>query len=143
MRLFYQQERNSDFFNACEKVRKQYGKDYISATEIAKKAIHTEAESFYLLDKEISKIIYRFVGKINYGNTKSEAKKAQYKEIMRRYYELHYQYPQYNIPKIAKIIAGQKAPRFYITETRAALLYYKLLGDKSVRTCNTYSSVYA
>jgi len=142
MRLFYQQERNSDFFNACEKIRREHGKDYISVADIAKKAILTEAESFYLLDKEVSKIIYRFVGKITFGNTQSEAKKAQYKEIMRRYYELHYQYPEYNIPKIAAIIASQKAPRFYITETRAMLLYYKLLGDKKTRTCNISLSVY-
>lgn len=142
MRLFYQQERNFDFFNACEKVRKETLKECLSATEVAKRAILTEAQSFYLLDKEIAKIIYRHVNKIGY-TIRSEAKKAQYKEIMRRYYELHYKHPQYNIPKIAKIIANQKAPRFYITENTAMLLYYKLLGDKSVRTCNMRLSVYA
>lgn len=142
MKLFYQQERNVDFFNACEEVHKQQGKEYLSAAEVAKRAIHCEAQSFYLLDKEIAKIIYRYVNQISF-NIRSEAKKAQYKEIMRRYYQLHYQHPQYNIPKIASIIANQKAPRFYITENTAIILYYKLLGDKTVRSCSMRLSVYA
>lgn len=84
MNLFYLQERDKDFFIACEKIRRQHGQEYISVSDIARKAIYTETESFYLLDKEFAKILYRIEKGIN-QESKSQAKNEQYREIERRY----------------------------------------------------------
>jgi hypothetical protein len=79
MKLFYQEDRDNDFYNVCERIRGQ-NPGYISVSDIVKQAIYCEAESFYLSEL----IIARMIDKIKKGEkptTKKEAKQELYKEI--------------------------------------------------------------
>ena len=130
MELFYKKERDRDFFEACESVRKEFGAGYISVSDIAKKAIHKEAKSFYLDTREYVKIAYK-VGKENDLTwLKQKDKKELYLEIYKRYMQIFAKNPKLNRMDIARIIAEQKAPRFYISEVSASNLYYKLLKNR-------------
>lgn len=60
----------------------------------------------------------------------SEPKNEFYREIQRRYDELSKIHEGYSISGIAKIIADQKAPRFYMSEARAIDLYYEMIRKK-------------
>lgn len=123
MILFFQDERDKDFYAACEKIRGQ--KCYLSTTEIAKRAVHAEAQSFYLSNRGCAKIINR----IKRGNihTRSSAKRMLYEEIRRRYLLIISEHPHLTSAEIARRINAEKAPRFYITESRAVDLYYLLI----------------
>jgi len=94
------------------------------------------------MEKVYARILYRIENGENIF-TKSRAKKEQYIEIEKRYRIIKHNNPEYNIAQIARIISKQKAPRFYISENRAILLYYKLLRNKDFRICNTLSLSYS
>lgn len=128
--LFYQQERDQNFFEQCEQIRDSYNErnEYISVGEIARQAIMTQADSFYISERECAKIIYRAKQGIK-SYTKSEAKRALYEEIERRYHIIQEKHPDMLVPSIAKIIIEEPAPRFYITKARAVSLYYSLLNQ--------------
>ena len=114
MHLFYREERDREFFNVCESIRK--GTD-MTVTEIAKAAITHQASSFFLTEGGYKKIIT--CTNVNVRGAKSEL----YVEIKRRYKEL-------GSPPVSEAcdsLSSQKAPRFYITEERARTLYYQLL----------------
>jgi histone H3/H4 len=121
MELYYQQERNADFFNVCERIRKEE-KGYISVACIARRAVYSKAELFYLPAREIARII-RFKSKVKVS---SSAKAELYREIEARAGKMN-EGGHMNCETIARIIEIQLAPRFYITEARAVSLYYELL----------------
>lgn len=125
MKLFYQEDRNEDFFAVCESLRK---KSHIySIKEIAIAAIRKEAQSFYLSPNEYGRIIREGCFR---KATRCILKNELYHEIQERYRYLNKQYPHLNVPAIAKMIELQRAPRFYISEARAISLYYELLSKK-------------
>lgn len=127
---FFQEERDRNFFLACENIRKD--KSYLSAADIAKQAVYTETNSFYLSYKECAKIINRYrKGKMVIAD--SSAKRELHEEIIKQYSVIESKTPGMRATDIAQIILSNKAPRFYITETRAANLYYELLKNKSLR----------
>lgn len=126
MSLFNRNYRDQDFFEACERVRE----GNMSVKEIATRAINTEASSFYLMKKEIVKILYAIV-RNNPPQKMNGVKESRYEEIRMRYERLKQTYPAYTLPKIANIILGEKAPRFYITPARATILYYELLKKRN------------
>ncbi len=119
--LLFEIERNEDFIQTCETVRKEEG--FLSISEIAAKAIYRKAKSFYVDPRSYIKIIR------NNGNNlpKNEVSKELHVEVLKRAKCIMSQYPEYTPAQIAKIIAEQEAPRFYISEARAESLYYKLL----------------
>ena len=121
MELYYQQERNADFFNVCERIRKETD-GYISVACIARKAVYCKAELFYLPAREIARII-RFKSKFEIS---SSAKVELYREIETRARVMN-EGGNMSCETIARIIEIQSAPRFYITEARAISLYYELL----------------
>lgn len=119
--LFYEEDRNEDFLQACESVRKEEGS--ISISEIAAKAILKKAKSFYIQPKAYIKIIR------NNGNKlpKNEVSRELHIEVLKRAKEIMTQNKGYTPAQVAKILVDQKAPRFYISEARAESLYYQLL----------------
>ena len=119
--LFYREDRDSDFFNACEQVRSEEAN--LSVSEIVSKAILRPAKSFYLHRREYSAIIR----KNGIELPKNEIKKLLHLEILERYRQLKEESPGIDVLDITKIIAEQKAPRFYISERRAEDIYYALL----------------
>jgi hypothetical protein len=132
MELYYQQERNNDFFSVCERIRKET-KGYVSVEKIAIQAVYNKAELFYLPAREIAKIIR---GKKFDQNTKSPAKAELYKELKRRYELLNPQ-GKTDCAVVSRMIEIQSAPRFYISESRAVNLYYQLLKSKKNAISNS------
>jgi signal recognition particle subunit SEC65 len=118
--LFYREERDADFFNACETVRA--GKHHLSVTEIAGEAIRMPAKSFYLHPREYSNIIRSRGRKLPQNSIKREL----HNEILRIFKELSFR----SVSSAVKIISCQPAPRFYISESRASALYYRLLKKR-------------
>lgn len=127
--LFYLDERNLDFYNACEKVRSKYKGIYLSVSEITRLAINTPAESFYLLPKECMKIINKAINNEPI-NLKHESKVELHKEIGRRYFQLAEENQGLKPYEIAKVISDQAAPRFYISEKTANEIYYKMVKKR-------------
>ena len=119
--LFYREDRDSDFFNACEQVRSE--ESHLSVSEIVSKAILRPAKSFYLHRREYSSII-RKNGKQLPNN---KIKKLLHLEILEMYRSMKEENPCMDVLEITKLIAEQPAPRFYISERRAEDIYYELL----------------
>jgi len=126
MRLYYQKERDRNFFEICESIRKDNHPDYVSVDTIARMAIAKEAQSFYLT----TEIYARIINEVRCGClalVRNKTKKKLYLELWRRYIQIKRQNPQLNTTDCARIISEQKAPQFYISERHATNLYYKLL----------------
>lgn len=120
--LFYREDRDIDFMNACEKVR-QESSEHLSVAEIVRKAILQPAKSFYLRPREYGDIVRRAKKKL----PKREVTKELYIEILNRYNTLREEYPSLKNQDINKMLSEQTAPRFYISEARGILLYYELM----------------
>lgn len=120
--LFYREDRDIDFMNACEKVR-QESSEHLSVAEIVRKAILQPAKSFYLRPREYGDIVRRAKKKL----PKREVTKELYTEILNRYNTLREEYPSLKNQDINKMLSEQTAPRFYISEARGILLYYELM----------------
>lgn len=120
--LFYREDRDIDFMNACEKVR-QESDEHLSVAEIVRKAILQPAKSFYLRPREYGDIVRRAKKKL----PKREVTKELYTEILNRYNTLREEYPSLKNQDINKMLSEQTAPRFYISEARGILLYYELM----------------
>lgn len=125
MELFYRQERDKNFFQVCEKIRKN-SKAYVSVAEIAKKAVLEEADEYYITLKQMIVILTCMRCEKNI-DTLSEHKRALYKDIFSRYWVLKKKNPTMRTFEIAKMIHNEKAPRFYFSDSRAKSLYYKLI----------------
>jgi hypothetical protein len=121
--LFYREERDADFFNACELVRVRNG--HLSIVAITKEAILMPAKSFYIHPREYSDII-RTGGKRLPENA---IRRELHLEIMRRFKRLT---TDLSLPASSAIhiISRQTAPRFYISESRAVNLYYMLMKKR-------------
>jgi hypothetical protein len=119
--LFYREDRDTDFFNVCEKVRSE--NVGMSVFDIVSIAIFRPAQSFYLHRREYSNIIRTKGDRFPKNKTKREL----HLEILKRYHEIKNESPTMSIGNIVKIISEQKAPRFYLSRSRAANLYYELL----------------
>ena len=126
MRLFYEEERNEDFFNVCESIRAGTS-SYISVSDIVKQAVHCPAKSFYLSARACYMIIRGMKG----NKPVPLSKRELYGEVYSRYLELSGRYPDMPISRVARTISEQDAPRFYISAPRALNLYYKLLKKPS------------
>jgi len=132
MSLFFQEERDKDFLSACESIRKEH--KYLSATDIAKRAMNSPAPSFYLTIKGYSNII-NFIKKDKCCTT-VKAKQDLYIEIRKRLENIQ-NWKSISSYELARMIDEQSAPRFYISESRAVKLYYNLLNG--IRRSNFYS----
>ncbi|MDR2917852.1 MAG: hypothetical protein LBV72_00595 [Tannerella sp.] len=116
----YREDRDKEFLKACKNILKESG-ECLSVIELVKKAIHTPASSFFISEREIGKIIRE-----ERGNPRSDAKSEMHHVIKRRHNKMKENFPNSKAEGIAKIIAYQEAPRFYITESTARKLYYQL-----------------
>jgi len=121
--LFNQTERDRDFLLACEKI--QARDKSLSATEIATKAVYSEC-SFYLSVKECARII-RTIQTGKGFKALYKATEEQRDEIKKRYLTIQSTRNGITAAEIARIICEQKAPRFYLSESRAIRLYYELM----------------
>lgn len=131
MSLFFQEERDKDFLKACEKIRKE--NKFLSATDIAKRAVNSPAPSFYLTIKGYSNII-NFIKK-DKCDTTVKAKRELYMEIRKRLEDIP-NWRNVSSYELARMIDSQSAPRFYVSESRAVKLYYNLLNG--IRRNNFY-----
>lgn len=120
--LFYREDRDIDFLNACEEVRQESEK-HLSVANIVSKAILKPAKSFYIHHREYTNIVRR--GRKNLP--KGKASRELHSEILDRYYKLKEEYPDLKDEEISKILSEQPAPRFYISKSRGIILYYELL----------------
>jgi len=124
MTLTYQQERDEDFLKACEIVRSNT-QGYISMTDIAIRAVTSPAQSYYLCPRQIAKIC-----KCNISKVRSPVKRELYRKIKHLYFELKTVYPEISRRQIYKRLLEEPAERFYISDTRAVSLYYKLIKSR-------------
>jgi hypothetical protein len=122
--LFYREERDGDFLNACEQVRREEPSQ--PAYRTASKAAYRAAKSFYVKRCEYAKIIRTGYS----GMPKNPAKKEMYAELRRRAEKVIAENPGMPIREVAKILSEQESPRFYISEKTAQKLYYSLLKRK-------------
>lgn len=129
--LYFQKERDRDFLRVCEGIRREHNREgkYISVSDIALKALHSEADSFYITKRECVKIIHEYKKGLSTGR-RSAAKRELALEILRRYRRMSEESPEWSVPQISEEIVSQRAPRFYISEARAKCLYYELLSKR-------------
>lgn len=128
MSLFFKQERDKDFLDACENIR-QSNKE-LSASKIAIKAIYTETFSFYLTIRGYAKIINKLRSSNQMIMTSRHSRNELYMEMYKRMIQIP-DYEKLSSCEIARRIDEQPAPRFYISEERAITIYYKLLNKKN------------
>lgn len=122
MELFNGEERNSEFYKVCEKIKKE-SKVYMSVKEMTSKAVETPTVSFFICLHQINIIIMeQRCGKVPPKGIKGEL----HREIFKRYWELKKQNPCFSVNQIAKIIEEQPAPRFYMSKSTGESLFYKL-----------------
>jgi len=121
----YKDERNKDFFDTCEFVRKEYFPEYISVEDIVMQSINRETKSFYLDATSCAHII----NNVRLGRLLKIKKitRKLYFEIWKRYIHIKRKNANLNLMECARIISEQKAPQFYMSERHAVNLYYKLL----------------
>lgn len=115
MELFFKRQRDLEFFQACERVRK--GK-CMTIQEIVDIAVFQPASSFFLTYSSCRKII-------KWDKKVTGAKAELYKEIKR----IRDTMPNLSISQACETIIEMPAPRFYITPARARSLYYELLKN--------------
>ena len=123
MELFYNEERDTNLFEICEKIRKD-SKEYLSVKDITSMAVVSPCDSFFLCTRYIAIIItmQRCEKDIPKG-----IKGELYREIFKRYWEIKKQNPTFCVKKIARIIEEQPAPRFYMSRHNAMRIYYRLI----------------
>jgi hypothetical protein len=123
-RLFYGEDRDKDFYNACEQARKIF--PHASTYKIIRLAVMSPAPSFYLHPRQ-------YISIINNKNIRkfpvSKVRQELHLEIIRRYRGLAA--PDKTQSETVSLIAAQPAPRFYISEKRVLGLYYKLMKRKN------------
>lgn len=123
MRLFYQEDRDLDFLEKCESIRKEHNHT-LSMVEIAKLAAMSPARSFYISKTHCARIIRhpdRFV-------LRREHSKEMHREIVSRAKAILEENNSLNSYEVAEIILSQPAPRFYISGHHAVKLYYNLVN---------------
>lgn len=125
MELYFKEDRDKDFFEACEQIREQKD-EYISVSDIALQAIKQPAKSFYLSNQRYNRIIRQR------GNrrTKNRIKIEMHKNIYETFDSLSAEHPDLSAKDILKMLPDSPAPRFYISHSRATELYYELLKYK-------------
>ncbi|MFT3994398.1 MAG: hypothetical protein QM660_08825 [Dysgonomonas sp.] len=125
MELYFKEDRDKDFFEVCERIRKQ-NDEYVSVSDIALQAIGQPAKSFYLSDQRYSRIIKQ---KGN-SRTKNLIKIEMHRDIYEKFNSLSVEYADLNTKGILKLLSESPAPRFYLSHSRATELYYELLKHK-------------
>lgn len=127
--LFYENERNNDFLNACEQIRQEakVKKQRLSMSQIAVKAVYTNAKSFYLHPKAVAQIIRNKGEQLPINKIAKEMHIEIYNRVKNQGL-LHLK-----IKDTVNILSEQQAPRFYISEATAKSLYYKLFKTTALQ----------
>ena len=131
--LCYKDERDKDFFDSCllaekelfEKVKElpKNRRGYmVSPREIFTAAIHRPAKSFYLADAYQIIKIYKKSQRLS--ELPDTPRGTLYADIRKEFARLSQLYPDYSLLQIAEIIQDLPAPRFYISENWAQMLFY-------------------
>ena len=131
--LCYKEERDKDFFEACQLVEKELNNQIaqipanrrgymISPRCIYTTAILRPAKSYYLADAyQITKIYNKALQLSELPDT---PRGALYADIRNEFSRLQTLYPDFTIKQIAEIIQDLPAPRFYFSENWAQMLFY-------------------
>jgi len=128
-KLFLKKEKNEEFFHICEKIRSE-AKEYISTRDIAVRAEATECSSFFTSVAYIKWLILQ-MNTDRYVPSSIPHIAEKHNEIYNRYKTSLSENNGKSISWHAKEIFKQGAPRFYLSEDYATILYYKLM-NKSI-----------
>lgn len=120
--MFDELDRNTDFFNTCEDIRND-AEGYISNCDIAIRGLYSPAKSFYVTKIECVNIL------TSLGVSKNKAKCARNYDIRMLFKELRSKHKNCNFNEIVEMILESPAPRFYMSESRAVIVYYELLNQ--------------
>ena len=132
--LCYKDERDIDFFENCLLVEEQLKEQVkqlpknrrgymVSPREIFTAAIHRPAKSFYLADAY--QIIKIYKKSLCLSELPDTPRRTLYVDIRKEFVRLSQLYPGYSLLEIAEIIQDLPAPRFYISDNWAQILFYK------------------
>lgn len=127
-KLYMRLEKNIEFYNACEKVRKDAG-GYLSTKCIASIAENTECSSFFLSEYYIKRLIWE-INTDRHKQSKFQHIRDKHNEIYNRYKILLSIEGEKPLSWYARQISQQRAPRFFLDKDYAAILYYKLMNEK-------------
>lgn len=131
--LCYKDERDKDFFNNCLLVEKELFEQVkqstknrrgymVSPRQIFTSAILRPAQSFYLADALQILKIYKKAQQL--PELPDTPRGALYADIRNEFSRLKQLHPDYSLLQIAGIIEDLPAPRFYISENWAQMLFY-------------------
>ena len=126
MKLIEEDNRNRDFYRACEEIIRHNKPQSVNVRETVRKALLSPAGSFYLSDGEIARILRSRMWEMPLNPVKLE----MYKELCSRYRQLKALHPGQKIGQIARLIETQPAPRFYMSDAYAVRLYYHLVKNR-------------
>lgn len=126
MHLDFKNERDNDFLQAYKKIIVRHGKNapYIKKETLILETINHPAKRFYVSYEQAQRIITR-LWKGQKVNFKNKLKQKMYTDILNRIKEQQNTGTPLN-ELIAKTIYAP-APRFYITQESASILYYQLI----------------
>lgn len=113
MTLAFKEERDSEFFDICMRIKQ--GSDF-TVPEVVEKAINTPASSFFLTHKAYDRILKHS------GDIKG-VKKELYKEIKSRFENTGKGKLCERYDKLDECTA----PKFYMSVARGTSLYYELV----------------
>lgn len=126
--LYMKNEKFREFYEACEKIRAS-SKGYLSIKQAATLAENTECSSFFLSIRQIKRIIWE-MNTDRHKDSEFAHIREKHNEIYRRYKELLFKHGDKELEWYAVEISRQKAPRFYIDDKYATVLYYKLIRNR-------------
>ncbi len=127
-RLHLKDEKNRDFYEACEDVRRNC-KGYLSTKEIAFRGEEAACECFYMSKSHMKFLIWQ-INTDRYVASKFSHIREKHMEIYNRYKLLLSEHPDQPLSWYANEISLQPAPRFYLDKDYATILYYKLMNSK-------------
>lgn len=141
--LCYKQERDKDFFQVCLTAERELTENVkpsfrnrrgylIPPREIYTSAILRPAQSFYLADA--FQIVKIYKKTLRFDVLPDTPRGALYRDICNEFARLKILHPDFSLMQLAEIISDLPAPRFYLSQNRAQMLFYtnkkKFYGKK-------------
>lgn len=122
--LYYQDERDEDFFEVCEVLKKEYPS--LGIRDIVLIAVNSPAKSFYIRKGEYRHIIRKGVREL----PKNRFKREKHRAIIREHYRLTTLHPELYPHEINEMIYNRPAPKFYMSVPTGVRIYYNVLNRK-------------
>lgn len=127
-RLHLKFEKNRDFYDACEEIRRSHD-GYLSTKEIAALGEASPCACFYMSTRHLKFLIWQ-INTDRHTPSKFAHIREKHNEIYSRYKQLLSEYSDKPLSWYADEISYQPAPRFYLDHDYATILYYKLMNNR-------------